>query len=816
MVITRKFDAAAFARQLRASCGFGHYLYLGNDPSGVISALRRELLDARSADAERDDPVHAVILDFKHDVAEVVSRLGEVTGRQARYLVVVAEFRGAHDVAAREREALEEAIISNGYRKISAYYDFNPFEALNAGAGLHIAPFERVPRDGLERFNLEVLEEERLLHTDMARETGRRSDAHCERYHRAAEYIRPGDKVLDVACGLGYGSRIMFDASAARYVHGIDLSDFGIGYANVHYGVDGRVTFAVGDAEKLDDVPDSSVDFVAAFETIEHVPRPEAYLQQLKRVLKPGGRVMICAPNDWTDETGRDPNPHHLHVYDWERLKGEVERHFLVEKAFIQVAGGAMKCHFSPRSWTEVDPDQPQYPEAEWIVFLGMKDPLEPGNARFKESSWVIPKSRRFNVSAFARDYLNPWAVKAMVAIGARVQNANLLARFRRRVLETAPGGSADHGAALCGALYGLIEQSDFGGLGALRAQVDGYLANSRPTPHQRRWQVSLAYAMGLAGYLDGDTRAALHYLNACIEIDPVPFSPILGNKTLDALYVKAVILVTNDDIRGAQALLRQSVALPKRWTSNSIYNIWHRTWMNIIGQDDAPLPFGLAEMGMLFDKASRAAYLLSMADTAGERPAAFAREAEGFLERQIRGLRAQLIEQQEVGKMSTGEILVLNRNVSDLVAYSQILSAQVAEREQRIGELASEVMLQSDNAQTLGVRLAALEEQFSGLCERAAADIALRDARISELAGEVVSQNENAQSLAREVMERDRQAQELARQVMELDAHAQGLAQQIRDLDAHSKSPARNLSAEIDSRDRAIEKLKREIAEDP
>jgi SAM-dependent methyltransferase len=767
MVTTRKFDPVAFARQLRTSCGFGNYLYQGSDPVGVVSALRRELLDARSGDADRDEPVHAVILDFRHDAAETLSRLGEVAGGQARYLIVLIEFAGAHDVASREREAFERALFSSGYRKIFAYYDFNPFEALNEGAGLHIAPFERVPPDALDRYNLEVLEKERLLHTDMAREAGRRSDAHCVRYRQAAEYIRPGDRVLDVACGLGYGSRIMFEASAARTVRGFDLSDFGIDYANAHYGVDGRVDFAVGDAEKLDGVPDASVDFIAAFETIEHVPHPEAYLQQLKRVLKPGGRVMICAPNDWTDETGRDPNPHHLHVYDWKRLKGEVEGHFLIEKAFIQVAGGAMKCHFSPRSWTEVDPEQPQYSEAEWVIFLGMKDPLEPGTARFEESSWVIPESSRFNVSAFARDYLNPWVVKAMVAIGMRVQNANLLALFRRRVLETTPSGSPDHGAALCGTLYGLIERSDFDGLDAIRAKVDECLANNRPAPHQRRWQVSIAYAMGLAEYLGGDPRTAIYYLNACINIDPVPFSPILGNKTLDALYAKAVILITNGDILGAQALLRKSILLPKHWTSSSIYNAWHRSWMNVIGRSDAPLPFGLAEMGVLFDKAARAAYLLSMLDTAVLRPGAFAREAEGFLERQIGGLRHELFKQQEAIRMKTDEILVLNRNVSDLVAHSRALSAQIAEREQRIDEL---------------------------MCE-------------------VTAQSESAQSLAREVMERERKAQEFAQQIRDLDAHAQGLAQQIRELDAHSQILAEKMSVEIDLRDREIDKLKGKIA---
>jgi len=726
MVIRHGFDRAAFAQELRKACGFGTYFYVGGDAVDMVGALRKQLLDARG-DCDGAEACHAVILDLRDGASALTRHLEDVAKHEARYLIVISDFAGAFDVAAREREALEKQVISGGYRKISAYYDFNPYEALNAGAGLHVAPFERVPNDALKRYNLEVLEEERLLHTDMAREAGRRSDAHCVRYRKAADYIRPGDSVLDVACGLGYGSRLMFEASEARSVHGVDLSDFGVDYAKAHYGVEGRVTFSVGDAEKLEDIPDSSFDFIAAFETIEHVPHPEHYLQQLKRVLKPGGRVMVCAPNDWTDETGRDPNPHHLHVYEWKRLKSEIEGHFLIEKAFVQVAGGAMKCHFSPRSWTEVDPDQPDHEEAEWLVFLGMKDPLEPGNAEFVETVWKLPQSARFNVSAFARDYLNPWIVKAMVAIGMRAQSAKLLARFRRQVLASTPDDSVDHGAALCGALYDLIEQGDFAALPGLMPQVDGYIAIRAPSPHQRRWQVSLAYAAGMAAWLDGDSRSALKYLDICIGIDPVPFSPILGNKTLDALCLKAVMMVTQGNILGARTALIEAVALPRRWTSSSLHNSWHRSWLNTTGLDDAPLPFGFAEMAMVFDKASRAAYLLSTLDSAKQRPAAFAREAEGFLERQISQLRADLVVQERAG-------------------------------------------------------------------EERAREMALQNERIQELAREVVAQSDSAQALALEVAGRDQIAQQLA--------------QQVRDLDAHAQDMAKNLLAEIESRDAIIADL--------
>src|SRR5690606_26984064 len=109
-------------------------------------------------------------------------------------------------------------------------------------------------------------------------------------------------------CGLGYGSHIIYSVSQAGSVLGIDASEFAIDYAKAHYQTSPSVEFALGDVQNLANVPDHSIDFITAFETIEHVEDPIAYLSELKRVLKPGGRVMICAPNAWVDETGKDPN----------------------------------------------------------------------------------------------------------------------------------------------------------------------------------------------------------------------------------------------------------------------------------------------------------------------------------------------------------------------------------------------------------------------------------------------------------------------------------------------------------------------------
>ena len=733
MVNMLSLDLDAFSVGLRDALGFGRYYCLGMDAVGIAAALRSKLLDARTVSAHGETP-HAVILDLRGESESMLAELPRLFTDRARYVVLIDEIEEQAELALLKREALERRVISIGYRKCCAYYDINPYTSLNVAEGCFVAPFERVPDEALEHFNLEVLDEERLLHTDMLRETGRRSDAHCVRYRYAAAFIRPGDRVLDVACGLGYGSRMLFETSQAGSVLGVDLSDFGINYALAHYGLPGKVDYVVGDAESLSAIADASIDFIAAFETIEHVPHPEQYLQALKRVLAPGGRVMLCAPNDWTDETGNDPNPFHLHVYTWDKLKAEVSSQFLLEKAFVQVAGGAMKCHFSPRSWQEVDPANPEYEEAEWVVLLGMKDPTDPGTAVFKETAWDIPNSARFNLLAFARDYINPWIVKSMVAIGLRSSNPSLLDRFRRKTLAEAPPKSVDAGAALCGLVYEQIESGDASDRDQLHSAIDHYLAIKRPTPHQRRWQVSLAYAWGLAEFLQQNIAESERYLTMCSDIDPIPYSPILGNKTLDALFLRAVIRVGLKDLDEVRTLLLRSVALVRRWSAGGLKNTWYAAWLNVIGSDSAPLPSGLAEMAVLFDKSARASYMLAFVDTSAERPGAFAREARGFLERQIDHLKTEVRMLKSGNSEKMLEVISVNTGMQRLQQHADSLAEHLVERNQRVEDLAAEVTKQYERSQEMASQVVELDSHAQRLGKELQAEIESRDRIIAEL----------------------------------------------------------------------------------
>ncbi|HEY3325434.1 MAG TPA: methyltransferase domain-containing protein [Planctomycetota bacterium] len=95
-----------------------------------------------------------------------------------------------------------------------------------------------------------------------------------------------GDKILDVGCGCGH---ILAQVECAER-HALDLSKFMIGLARERLGA--KATVVQGDAEKLP-FADASFDRVIASSLLAHVLHPDAVVDELRRVVKPGGRVII-------------------------------------------------------------------------------------------------------------------------------------------------------------------------------------------------------------------------------------------------------------------------------------------------------------------------------------------------------------------------------------------------------------------------------------------------------------------------------------------------------------------------------------------
>lgn len=116
---------------------------------------------------------------------------------------------------------------------------------------------------------------------------------HLHRYAWAAPLCR-GRVVIDVACGEGYGSAML--ARVARHVIGIDVSPEAVAHARATYGGLQNLAFLQGSAERLP-CADGCCDTVVSFETIEHLAAQDEMLDEIVRVLRPGGFLVISSPN---------------------------------------------------------------------------------------------------------------------------------------------------------------------------------------------------------------------------------------------------------------------------------------------------------------------------------------------------------------------------------------------------------------------------------------------------------------------------------------------------------------------------------------
>ncbi|MEK7604285.1 MAG: class I SAM-dependent methyltransferase [Patescibacteria group bacterium] len=131
---------------------------------------------------------------------------------------------------------------------------------------------------------------------------------HITRYLFAKQFVTQA-RVLDLACGAGYGSSMLASANAT-HVHGIDVSPEAIAYAQKRYAHE-RISFQVGDADAIP-LETGSIDVAVSFETIEHVHHPERFVKELVRVLKENGLLILSTPHS---PVAPEDNEHHLHLF---------------------------------------------------------------------------------------------------------------------------------------------------------------------------------------------------------------------------------------------------------------------------------------------------------------------------------------------------------------------------------------------------------------------------------------------------------------------------------------------------------------------
>jgi glycosyltransferase involved in cell wall biosynthesis/SAM-dependent methyltransferase len=142
---------------------------------------------------------------------------------------------------------------------------------------------------------------------------------HAARYLFAAQAVE-GKRVLDVGCGVGYGTALLADAGA-REVVAFDLSEEAIGHARAHFARP-VITYAVGSAESFDF---GQFDVVTCFELIEHVAAQDAVLSGIAAALPAGGIAFASTPRPQGDAPR---SAFHVKELEFDEFRALVERHF--------------------------------------------------------------------------------------------------------------------------------------------------------------------------------------------------------------------------------------------------------------------------------------------------------------------------------------------------------------------------------------------------------------------------------------------------------------------------------------------------------
>lgn len=155
---------------------------------------------------------------------------------------------------------------------------------------------------------------------------------HLHRYAIASKYVK-NKIVLDIASGEGYGSNIL--AQKAEQVYGVDISAETVKLASLKY-VKSNLIFKQG-STSLIPLKDNAVDVVVSFETIEHHNQHHEMMQEIKRVLKPNGVLIISTPDkkNYSDKP-QAVNPHHVKELYIDEFKTLIKKYFVNTDFFYQ------------------------------------------------------------------------------------------------------------------------------------------------------------------------------------------------------------------------------------------------------------------------------------------------------------------------------------------------------------------------------------------------------------------------------------------------------------------------------------------------
>ncbi|WHH60953.1 class I SAM-dependent methyltransferase [Petroclostridium sp. X23] len=164
-----------------------------------------------------------------------------------------------------------------------------------------------------------VLTDERVIPKLMNPKNGLLKE-HIQRYKFASGFAK--GKVLDIACGVGYGSHILLNGKnreLIKHIVGVDIDEDTIQYARENYAHDKAAYYKMNalSPDLVDEL--GQFDTIISFETVEHLEEDIIFIDNLYRLLKLNGKLIISTPFG----RGRGiqcSNPFHIHQYKEEEF----------------------------------------------------------------------------------------------------------------------------------------------------------------------------------------------------------------------------------------------------------------------------------------------------------------------------------------------------------------------------------------------------------------------------------------------------------------------------------------------------------------
>lgn len=153
-----------------------------------------------------------------------------------------------------------------------------------------------------------------------------------QRYDLVGQWCR-GLEVLDAACGVGYGSKILAEAGASQVV-GAHKSEMAIRLSSMRVEHP-QLKFIRVDLDRPQTL-DSRFDVVVSFDTLEHLADPERFIGGARQLLRPDGLFVCSTRNkDYWGSTYSE-NPYALSELTFGEFAALFERHFFIRERYHQ------------------------------------------------------------------------------------------------------------------------------------------------------------------------------------------------------------------------------------------------------------------------------------------------------------------------------------------------------------------------------------------------------------------------------------------------------------------------------------------------